>query len=202
MGRYIFIEIIGVYDNDNTKTRSSQKQGHRHDSDIVCGVLGFKVINANINPEEVFLGLDDETTHGAGLWGYNNNEISHELKKYLESWFMTTKNKRIQEMIKNKSVENFVGTISDVGISSISVYSKAQSYRGNLERQVEEAFMKSVSGKFFIDAAVIPGSAFFKPSPVLQPVSKMAGRRYLLAGDSAGHATPYIGEGAGVHADG
>jgi len=47
----------------------------------------------------------------------------------------------------------------------------------------------------FYGSAVIPGSAFYKPSPVLQPVAKMAGERYILVGDAAGHATPYIGEG-------
>ncbi len=173
-------------------------QGYRHDSDIVCGVLAFKVINAKIpDNKEVSLGLDDKMSHGAGIWAYHNGgQISSELKTYLEKWFANTQNKKILDMISGKTADDFAGTISDVGVSSISAYARAQHYRSNLERQAEDIFSNfAIYRDMFRGAAVIPGSAFYKPSPVLQPVSKMAGEGYILVGDSAGHATPYIGEG-------
>jgi flavin-dependent dehydrogenase len=172
-------------------------QNYRNDSDVVCGVLGFKMIGADIpDVGEVSLGLDDQTTHGAGSWSYPNQTISQALRDYLEKWFSRTSNPRIQDMVKGKTVTDFVGTISDVGISSISTYANVQHYRDNLERQAEDLFHHlGAYEKMFYGAAVIPGSAFYKPSPVLQPVSKMAGDLYILVGDAAGHATPYIGEG-------
>jgi flavin-dependent dehydrogenase len=93
-------------------------------------------------------------------------------------------------------VADFAGTVADVGISSISTYANAQHYRDNLERQAEDLFHHLPTyERMFYGASVVPGSAFYKPSPVLQPVRRMAGERYLLVGDAAGHATPYIGEG-------
>ena len=199
-------------------------QGYRNDSDIVCGVLGFKLIRLDdIVLEEkawgprdsklVSLGLDDGErsegkkrhkkypgdTHGAGVWDYRNGNISDELKEMIKKWLMDTKNERIRKILAGREIDDkFVQSlpISDGGISSISTIAQAQHYMLNLQRQSESVFT-GLPGyrERFNGAAVIPGSWFYKPSPVLQPVSKMAGRRYLLVGDAAGHATPFIGEG-------
>ena len=172
-------------------------QGYRADSDVVCAVLGFKVLGARIpDPAEVSLGLDDAITHGAGAWAYPNQTLSPALAAHLDRWFRTTTNARVKELIQGKSVEDFAATIADVGISSISTYANAHHYRDNLERQAADLFHHLPAyEQMFYGASVIPGSAFYKPSPVLQPVRCMAGERYLLVGDAAGHATPYIGEG-------
>ncbi len=172
-------------------------QGYRNDSSIVCGVLAFKVVGAQVSDtREVSLGLDDSVTHGAGSWAYPNEGLSPRLEAHLDAWFATTTNPRIRALTQGKHARDFAGTIVDVGISSIAPYARAQHYQGNLERQADALFQE-IGGyrAMFQGAAVVPGSAFFKPSPVLQPVAQMAGRRYLLAGDAAGHATPYIGEG-------
>ena len=179
-------------------------QGYRQESDVVCGVLGFKVMGAQIpDLQEVSLALDDSITHGAGAWAYHNgSELSPKFEAYLGEWFHKVntdkkyEGKRIRSFIKGKSPKDFAGTISDVGISSISTYARAQHYISNLERQAEELFSALPAyAEMFMGSAVVPGSWFYKPSPVLQPVAKMAGRRYLLVGDAAGQATPYIGEG-------
>ncbi len=188
----------GVIDCSGTASVMLDKmQGYRNDSAIVCGVLGFKVIGATIpDTGEVSLALDDAITHGAGAWSYPNSTLSPDLASYIDRWFATSSNRRVKELIKGKSAADFSGTIADVGISSISAYSNVHHYRDNLERQAEDLFSHLPAyEKMFRDSAVIPGSAFYKPSPVLQPVSRMAGYRYILAGDAAGHATPYIGEG-------
>ncbi|HEY3358701.1 MAG TPA: hypothetical protein VGQ83_35970 [Polyangia bacterium] len=172
-------------------------QGYRNDSAIVCGVLAFKVLGAKVpDPHEVSLGLDDSITHGAGSWSYPNAGLSAAMTDYLERWFKTTTNVRLRALVDGRPPAAFAGTICDVGISSIAPYANAQHYQRNLERQADELFQELRGYRdMFPGAAVIPGSAFFKPSPVLQPVGQMAGRRYMLAGDAAGHATPYIGEG-------
>lgn len=172
-------------------------QGYRHDATIVCGVLGFKVIGAKLpDAREWSLGVDDSITHGAGSWSYPNDGISPAMTDYLDAWLRDVRSPRTRKLTQGKRAKDFAGTIADVGISSIAPYANAQHYQSNLERQADELFQRLPGyQKMFHGAAVIPGSAFFKPSPVLQPVAQMAGRRYLLAGDAAGHATPYIGEG-------
>lgn len=173
-----------------------QMQGYRHDSSVVCGVLAFKVLNARVDTGEVSLGLDDGLTHGAGSWAYPNQGLTPAMTEHLARWFATTKNPRVKQLVQGKRPEDFAGTLVDVGISSISPYANAQHYAGNLERQAEGLFMRLPGySQMFAGSVVVPGSAFYRPSPVLQPVARMGGDRYLLVGDAAGHATPYIGEG-------
>lgn len=168
-------------------------QGHRFDSPVVCGVMAFRVAGARIDDlGEVSLALDGRITHCAGAWAYHHHGLTPALASHIERWQAEAG----RPLLSGRTVESLSGTISDVGVSSMSRHAHAQHYAGSLGRHAQTLFHQFPAyARMFEGAAIVPGSMHFRPSPVLATVSRMAGRRYLLVGDAAGHATAYVGEG-------